>query len=182
MTELLFIHIKGDFNWEAAATMAAGLFAGVITAVGIFIGLLANAAGARRQNRVAVYAEAVGAVSAYREGPYRISRCPNTPELRFTLAEEMSAIQSRIDAHLVLVQMTAPKDVFLAYEAYVDAARNEAGKQMTEQWDKPAVRKRSMMNVRVRFPQPESDEARAELVRLTEKDSKPKWRPLRYFY
>lgn len=182
MNDLLFIHIKGDLNWEATATMAAGIFAGLITAAGVLLGLLANAAAVRRQSRVAIYAEAVRAVSAYLEGPYRVARCPNTAELRFALTEDFSSIQGRIDAHLVLVQMTGHGEVFDAYKAYVAAAKREAGKQMTEQWEAPAVRKRSRMNVRVRFEQPESEEARAQLIKLMERDSKPGWRVWRYFF
>lgn len=174
----MFIHIKGDFDWAAASTLLAGLLA----ALGVLLGLLASAASTRRQHRIQIYGDAMGAVSDYLEGPYRVMRCPDDKELRFALTQDISSIQSRIDGHLVLVQMSAPKKVFDAYDEYVKAAREEAGQQMREQWDEDALKRRSHMHAPQRFEQPKSLAARAKLIKLMARDSKPSWRVWRYFF
>lgn len=171
-------HIKGDFDWAAASTLLAGLLA----ALGVLLGLLANAASTRRQRRTQIYADAVGAVSDYLEGPYRVMRCPDDRELRFSLTQDISSIQSRVDAHLVLIQMSAPKKVHNAFTKYVHVAREEAGQQMREQWDESAPKRRSQMHAPERFDQPLSIAARGKLIKLMARDSKPQWKVWRYFF
>ncbi len=88
------------------------LVAGVIAGVFVLLGLLASSARARLDTRKGVYAEAIRAVSDDLEGPYRVARCHNDADQRFALSKDLSEIQGRIDAHLVLVELHAPRDVF----------------------------------------------------------------------
>lgn len=162
----------GDFDWSAASTLLASVIAGVF----VLVGLLAASARTRRDVRRAVYAEAIRAVSDYLEGPYRVARCHNDPDQRFALSEDLSDIQGRIDAHLVLVELHAPDDVFRAYSAYVAVARREAGQQMAGEWKKKPPRRHPDMNKVSPFDRSESTAARNDLLVKMVKDVKPGWR------
>lgn len=172
-------HVEGKFTWSAAATViAAG-----ITVAGVVLGLLANSAANRRQRRAEIFAEAIRAVSDYREGPYRVARCHNSPEQRFALTTDLSAVQGRIDAHAVLIRLHAGRKVAAAYDAYVSAARQEAGKQMQEQWRRRPAKKHEDMNMPGQHPfdRTKSNEAKATLIEAMGRDVRPGWRPWRWF-
>jgi len=159
------------FDWDNGAT----LLAAAIAAAAVLLGFFVTSAHNRRQRRAQIYADAVGAVSAYLEGPYRVARCHNTDEQRYALTTDISAVQARIDAVGLLLRLHAPKRVAKAFEEYVKAARREAGRQMTDQWNRRPARRHRDMNVGVRFPQPCSIRAKAKLVREMDRDIKPQW-------
>jgi len=162
----------GNFDWSSLATLIAGVLAGVI----VLLGLLASSARARLDNRRAVYSEAIRAVSDYLEGPYRVARCHNDPDQRFALSRDLSEIQGRIDAHLVLVELHAPTNVFEAYAAYVAVARREAGVQMSEEWKKRAPTRRSDMNMEQPFDRTESNRVKVNLLDAMAGDVRVRWR------
>lgn len=166
----------GDFDWSSASTLIAGLIAGVF----VLLGLLAASARSRLDTRRAIYAEAIRAVSDYLEGPYRVARCHNDPDQRFALSEDLSDIQGRIDAHLVLIELHAPDDVFQAYSAYVAVARREAGQQMAAEWRKKPPRRHADMNMVEPFDRAESMKAKEDLLAKMAKDVKPGWRLHKY--
>lgn len=167
----------GEFDWSSLAMLMAGVIAGMF----VLLGLLASSARARLDNRRAVYAEAIRAVSDYLEGPYRVARCHSDPGQRFALSKDLSEIQGRIDAHLVLVELHAPKDVFEAYAAYVQTARREAGAQMSAEWMKRAPTRRSDMNMGQPFDRTESNKAKKVALARMASDVKPGWKMHRRF-
>jgi hypothetical protein len=176
MHHLLFFKVHGDFDWSAAATIIAGLIAGVVTGVAVLLGLLANSASARRQRRIEIYGEAIRAVSDYLEGPYRVARCHNSPDQRFALASDLSDVQGRIDAHVLLIRLHSRARIADAFYAYVAAARREAGVQMQEQWRGRPAKRHVDMNLNIRFDRTQSDVAKSKLVVEMKKDAKPGWR------
>lgn len=167
----------GNFDWSSLATLVAGVIAGVF----VLLGLLASSARARLDTRRGVYAEATRAVSDYLEGPYRVARCHDDADQRFELSKDLSEIQGRIDAHLVLIELHAPREVFEAYAAYVADARREAGVQMSEEWAKRSPRRRSDINLGKPFDRTQSSKTKKALLAKMAKDVKPGWRLHRHF-
>jgi hypothetical protein len=88
----------------------------------------------RRQERAKLYAEAVRAVEDYCEAPYRIRRRDGSAHARRELTESISEIKSRISFYAGWLSINAPEKVYTAYQAYVEAAQNEAGNQMKAMW------------------------------------------------
>jgi hypothetical protein len=173
MHHVLFFKVHGDFDWSAAATIIAGFIAGVITGVGVLLGLLANSASARRQRRIEIYGEGIHAVSDYLEGPYRVARCHNSPEQRFALASDLSEVQGRIDAHVLLIRLHSSTRIADAFDAYVAASRREAGEQMQERWRGRSAKRHIDMDMNVRFDRTQSEAAKLMLVDAMKKDAKP---------
>ncbi|MCG5446365.1 hypothetical protein NIE79_004933 [Micromonospora sp. NIE79] len=132
-----------NFTWANGATLLAAL----IAVTGVAIGFGVTSAHSRRERRAQTYAESIQAVSEYVEGPYRVARCHNNATERASLSADFSAIQARLDAHKVLLRLHAPRGVADAYDAYVAAARTEAGRQMSAQWNKPPAKRHRDMNV-----------------------------------
>lgn len=89
---------------------------------------------ARRQERAELYAEALRAVEDYQEAPYRIMRRDGSATARRELTEALSDIKSRISFYSGWMSINASQSVAEAYEAYVLAAKLEAGLQMTQAW------------------------------------------------
>jgi hypothetical protein len=88
----------------------------------------------RRQERATFYAEAVRAVEDYMEAPYRIRRRDGTAAARRELTQHLSDIKSRISFYTAWMAIHGTDAVAAAYDAYVLAARAEAGQQMTTAW------------------------------------------------
>jgi hypothetical protein len=74
---------------------------------------------------------AIAAVEDYLEGPYRIRRRDDTAESRFAITSAISNTKTAISLHQALVEMHAPTAVSDAYNAFVAAAQQDAGPQMT---------------------------------------------------
>lgn len=155
-----------DFTWEAGATLIAATFA----VIGVLMGLAITNAQNQRERRARDYAEAIGAVSAYLEGPYRVARCGNSPDERFAIATDISTIQARIDASSALLRLHAPRAVADAYDHYVQTARREAGVQMADEWRKRPSKRRSDMNRRRPFDRKSSTLAKNALVNAMQRD------------
>lgn len=163
----LFDHL----SWDNGATLLAAL----IAVTGVIIGFGVTSAHSRRERRAQTYADSIQAVSEYLEGPYRVARCHNSAAERAALSTDISRIQARIDAHKVLLRLHAPKRVANAYDAYVAAARTEAGRQMTAEWNKPPAKKHRDMNVLQPFDRTGSSTKKDELLKAMERDLGRRW-------
>lgn len=159
------------FSWDAGAT----LLAAVIAVAGVVVGFAVTSAQSRRERRARDYAEAIGAVSDYLEGPYRVARCHNNAEERYAISTDISVIQGRIDASSALLRLYAPTPVADAYDAYVAAARQEAGRQMAAEWRKPPARRHRDMNMHQLFNRTASNAVNATLIAAMERDMGKRW-------
>jgi len=154
-----------DLGWTAAQTAVVivavvALVGGDITA-SVTYGL--NQRAARRDRRAEAFAEALAAIEDYAEMPYRVRRRRNNPEARHDLTEEVSKIQSQLAFHQALLQIESP-DVGTAYNTLVRATKVQAGTQMKEAWQQPALTTDAAMNLGVRYPRDEIDAARATCI------------------
>lgn len=163
--------ILDHFNWEAGATLLAAF----IAVVGVVVGFAVTSAQNQRERRAHDYAEAIGAVSDYLEGPYRVARCHNSAQERYEISTDISVIQGRVDASAALLRLHAPKCVADAYDEYVAAARREAGRQMAAEWRKPPARRRRDMNMHQPFDRTASNAAKAALIAQMERDMGRRW-------
>jgi len=160
-----------SFSWEAGAA----LIAAVVAVIGVVVGFGVTSAQNRRERRAHIYAEAIGAVSDYLEGPYRVARCHNNDSERFAISTDMSAIQGRIDANLVLLRLHAPTNVADAYADYVAAARQEAGRQMAGAWNKRPAKRHRDMNMHQPFDRTASSAKKDVLLAAMERDLGRRW-------
>lgn len=159
------------FTWDAGAT----LLAAAIAVLGVVVGFAVTSAQGRRERRAHDYAEAIGAVSDYLEGPYRVARCHDNDEERFAISTDISVVQGRIDASTVLLRLHATKRVADAYDAYVAAARREAGRQMSAEWNKRPAKKHRDMNMKHGFDRSASNDAKKVLIAAMELDMGKRW-------
>lgn len=158
------------------------LLAATIAIIGVILGFAATSTQNRRERRARDYAEAIGAVSDYLEGPYRVARCHDNATERAAISTDISRVQGRIDASTALLRLHAPKRVADAYDVYVAAARREAGQQMAAQWNKRPVRKHRDMNLDQPFDRSTSGIAKDSLLQAMERDMGRRWWiPWRWF-
>lgn len=143
-------------------TVIAALIAAVVAVAGYML----TQAQARRERRAKEFAQALAAVEEYLEAPYRIRRRQAaTPEARNALTNSLSDLQARIAHHRAWLHVEAPA-VATAYDVLVAAARSEAGVQMTEAWNSAPLAKDADMNLKVAYPHPDSDAARARVIAI----------------
>lgn len=167
-----------NFTWDNGATLLAAL----IAVAGVVIGFGVTSAQSRRERRAQTYADSVKAVSEYLEGPYRVARCHNNAAERAALSTDISAIQARIDAHTVLLRLHATAAVADAYDSYVRAARVEAGRQMTAEWNKPPAKKHRDMNMLQPFDRASSSADRKKVIEAMERDLGRRWWKFRLWF
>lgn len=148
------------FTWSEGATIIAAALAAVIAVVGYTVQRKIT----RRSERADLYGNAIGAVEAYLEGPYRIRRKIKDPANWFAISSALSDAKSAISHHQALLQMHAPPDVAAAYSAFVDAAIAEAGPQMTAAWSAPPVRKATDVPLHTGYGRSNADAKRAAMV------------------
>ena len=101
--------------------------------------LRANAKNARRQTLTTLYGDALGAVSGYLEGPYRVLRKDGEASTRFTLTSGISDLKTTIGHHQALMRLHADPVVADAYDHYVAVARPRPASRCTS----PRTRRRS---------------------------------------
>jgi hypothetical protein len=158
------------------AAASAGLGADVVVTLGLGVATIvvtiALAAwnvvkqqkAGRRQERVKTYAEALHAVEDYQEAPYRVLRTDGSATVRWQLSEAISDIQSRISFYTAWMSIDAPAEVLAAYEAYVVAAKCEAGPQMTAAWRGPVTKRNKDVPLGMMLPRDKADVAREVLL------------------
>ena len=161
----------GDFTWANLVTLGAALLA----AGGVILTLIINAARSRRDDLKTQYADALGAVAEYLEGPYRILRKDGEKSTRFALTTKMSDVKTAVDHNQALLRLHAPPGVADAYDKYVNAAKGEAGKQMHDAWLVPPITTDDCVNLDVALPRGNSDAARARLVEVMQADLARRW-------
>jgi len=161
----------GDFAWTQAATLAGALIAASM----VVLTLIINAAHARRDALASLYADALGAVSDYLEGPYRILRKDGAASTRFAITNQLSDVKSAIDHRQAMLRLQAPPQIADAYDDYVNAAKREAGRQMHDAWLKDPVTVDAGVNLGVSLPRANSDAARYRLCELMQADQRHRW-------
>ena len=164
-------HGLGDFTWTQVVTLLGAL----IAAGGVILTLLVNASRSRRDNLTTLYANALGAVAEYLEGPYRILRKDGEKATRFAITSKLSDVKTSIDHNQALLRLHADDGVADAYDAYVRAAKEEAGKQMHEAWKVPPVTTDEGVNLNVSLPRGDAEAARARLVEVMQADLHRRW-------
>ncbi len=121
-------------TWNNLSTIIAAVAAALVAATVAVVGYSRQQRERRRDQRAAVYADALRAVEDYLEAPYRIRRRDGSTETRRALTDHLSDIKSRISFHTGWLRIHAPAEVSAAYETYVRAAQDDAGPQMTAAW------------------------------------------------
>jgi hypothetical protein len=161
-------------------------YAIVIAAAIAFIGIIVGPSvaywytqrAARRERRAAAFAAAIDVVEQYAELPYRVRRRLGTPEARHALTEEISKIQSQLAHNQALLQIECPK-VAEKYVALVRAAKIQAGGQMKDAWKEPVLETGDEMNLDVRYPRDQIDQARDECINAMRDALPGKWGKVR---
>jgi hypothetical protein len=161
----------GDFGAAQIVTLTAAL----IAVSGVIVTLLFNAAKSRRDALATLYADALGAVAAYLEGPYRILRKDGENATRFAITSKLSDVKTSIDHNQALLRLHARDGVADAYDAFVMAAKVEAGKQMQTAWEAPPVTTDEGVNLRVALPRGDSEAARDRLLAVMQADLSRRW-------
>jgi hypothetical protein len=151
------------WTWAQTAALLAGAtaVAGALISVALTYNL--NQRAARRERQTNFFAEALSAIEDYAELPYRIRRRPSTPGARHELTEQISQIQSRIAFHQAWLSIETPS-VARSYENLVQAAKAQAGKQMTQAWQEPVVTKDAQVNLGTAYPRDEINAARSQCI------------------
>lgn len=124
----------------------------------------------RRQQKATFYAEAVRAVEDYAEAPYRIRRRDGTAAARRELTQHLSDVKSRISFYTAWMAIHGTNTVATAYDAYVAAARTEAGQQMTTAWQSKPTRKDRDVPLGTALPRVRTDAARGALLAAMKAD------------
>jgi pantoate kinase len=148
------------FTWSDGATIIAAALAAVIAVAGYTVQRKIT----RRSERADLYGNAIGAVEAYLEGPYRIRRKTGSPENWFSISSALSDAKTAISHHQALLQMHAPTAVSTAYDQFARAAIVEAGPQMTAAWDTPAIAAATDVPLGTGYDRTGADAARAAMV------------------
>lgn len=117
--------------WQAPAILAAlvAAFTGVVT-------LWVNGRRSRVDRQRALFAEAFGVVTEYREYPYivRRRRHDDPGGERSRITSELSAVQQRMNRYLAVLRVE-DKRVGQAYSQLVDETRRVAGSAIRDGWE-----------------------------------------------
>lgn len=162
------------FTWSEGATIIAAVAAGLLAAGVAVIGYSAQQRSARRDQRATGYAEALRAVEDYLEAPYRIRRRDGSSAARMSVATHVSDVQSRISLYSSWLSIHAPQDVRQAYIAFVGAAKQDAGPQMTQAWRAKPTRRDWDVPLGAALPQPRASHARDAVLAAMRRDLKVK--------
>ncbi len=154
----------GRFTWDHLATIIAGIGAAFVAAWVAVHGYRRQQQAGRRDQRTAMYAEALRAVEDYLEGPYRIRRRDGGAEQRCQITTWLSDVKSRINYHRALMDLHAPGDVAHYYDEFVQAAQREAGPQMTAAWQAPPTIHDADVPLGQAYDRSMSDRARRRVV------------------
>lgn len=162
-------------SWAQAVVLIAAFIAILGGAITAALTHSLNQRAARRERQARAFAEALGAIEEYVELPYRIRRRRPTEEARHDLTEQISRLQARIAFHQGWLQVQAP-DVAGWYEQLVRTAKQQAGAQMKEAWDRPPATGDAGMNLGGAYPRAEIDRARGRCVAAMRLDLGPRSR------
>lgn len=160
----------GSFTWSEGATLLAAVAAALIAALVAVVGYSWQQRAARRDQRATMYAEALRAVEDYLEAPYRIRRRDGSVEARLAITDHISDVQSRISFHTGWLGIHAPQDVGTAYAAFVLAAQQDAGPQMTAAWQAPPTTRDEDVPLGQRYDRAGADRARDRALAAMQAD------------
>lgn len=147
------------------AEIIGALGAALIAALVVMVGYHFQQQLARKERRNKAYAEALRAVEDYREAPYLIMRRDGSHAARMQIVQHVSDVQSRIDFYAYWLGLHTSEHVCDAYRHYVAAARSEAGRQMTDAWEKRPTRRDRDVPIGCPLPQPNSEQAQVAVFR-----------------
>lgn len=165
--------IFAGFDWSDGATIMAAVAAALIAAVIAVAGYSIQRKITRRSERADLYGNAIGAVEAYLEGPYRIRRkLADDPGNWFALSSALSDTKTAMSHQQALLEMHAPAEVVTAYRDFVDAAVHEAGPQMTAAWNAEPITSHHEIPLGTGYDRAASDAKRAVLVAAMAADLK----------
>lgn len=151
------------WTWAQTAALLAGVTAVIGALISVAFTYSLNQRAARRERQANSFAEALSAIEDYAELPYRIRRRASTPTAREELTEQISEIQSRISFHQAWLAIETPS-VARSYENLVRATKAQAGKQMAQAWQAPAIKKDAQVNLGVAYPRDEINVARGQCI------------------
>ncbi|MEV8372655.1 hypothetical protein AB0P21_07950 [Kribbella sp. NPDC056861] len=161
----------GAFTWAQVVTLS-GAF---IAASAVVLTLLVNAARTRNESWATLYADALGAVAEYLEGPYRILRKDGQASTRFAITSKLSDVKASIDHSQALLRLHCDPAVADAFDHYVTTAKQEAGQQMHDAWLVDPVKTDAGVNLNVALPRDRSTAARAVLVEVMQSHLRRRW-------
>ncbi len=156
---------SGGLDGRDVVALMVGVATIVVTIVLAAVNIVKQQKETRRQERAKVYAEALRAVEDYLEAPYRIRRRDGSAAVRWELTESISEIKSRVSFYTGWLSISAPKSVYDAYVKFDEAARKEAGAQMTAAWNGPVTKKDRQVPLGTALPQPASAAARKAVLK-----------------
>ncbi len=162
----------GDLATITAALVGAlaAMAAAVIAATAAVRAYKTQQAETRRQQKATFYAEAVRAVEDYMEAPYRIRRRDGSAAARRELTQHLSDVKSRISFYTAWMAIHGTAAVAAAYDAFVLAARAEAGQQMTTAWRNKPTKKDRDVPLGSALPRARTGAARAALLAAMKAD------------
>jgi hypothetical protein len=141
-----------------------------IAVLGVAATILTASARSRREQRATLYAQALGSVADYVEGPYRVRRKDGTAEHRNAITASLSDVKSSIDHNRALLRLHGRREVADAFEDYALAAAVEAGAQMHAAWLEPAIQSDAEVNLEVAYDRTFSDRYKAQVVAVMQAD------------
>lgn len=159
-----------EFDWEDGSTIIAAVAAALIAALIAVVGYSIQRKISRRSERADLYGNAVAAVEAYLEAPYRIRRKLNDPANWFAISSAISDAKTAISHQQALLEMYAPEPVVTAYKGFASAAIGEAGPHMTAAWGTPPMTQPTQVPLGTGYDRTDSDGKRAVLVAAMRND------------
>jgi Tfp pilus assembly protein PilE len=153
------------------ASAIATVIVGIVAAVVAVKAYRNQQQETRRQQTAAFYAEAVRAVEDYMECPYRILRKDGSSEARREITQHISDVKSRISFYAGWMAIHGNTQVRGAYDAFVTAAKRDAGPQMTAAWETKPVKKDKDVPLHTSpLPRTATDTARTHLLAVLKAD------------
>lgn len=155
-------------GWGAAQT--ATVLAAALAVVGVVVTIFTTSKRGRREHQRTLYAEALAAIAAYLEGPYRIHRKDGSPAHRNEISSRLSDVKASIDYSKTLLELHGSRGVVLAFEAYESAAKLDAGQQMHDAWNLPPITADRDMNLFRSYDRTRADRYRQQVVEIMAAD------------
>lgn len=165
-----------NFGWDEGTTLiAAAVGAAVTILVAVWTYAATQAAG-RRERQSAMFAEALRSVEDYLEGPYRVRRSDGSHQQRAEITTYLSDVKSRHNYYCGLLRLHGPARTAEAYEAFVAAALNDAGPQMTAAWRGKPTRRNRDVPLGKGYDRKRSDQAKKTVLFEMRRALTPRWR------
>lgn len=165
-----------NFGWDEGTTLIAAGLGAAVTIVVAVLTFAATQAAARRERQSAMFAEALRSVEDYLEGPYRIRRSDGSHQQRADITAYLSDVKSRHNYYSGLLRLHAPARTAIAYEAFVVAAMQDAGPQMTAAWRSKPTRRNRDVPLGKAYDRERSDLAKAAVLFEMRRALTPRWR------